>query len=104
MILFDFFRKQKKLEEKARVSRILINTLEIPEEQKQLYLDALDILWEKELEDFYNNLTNFIKNIELKELEDIKKSNFTNIAWMQKKEAQKQKKELNAFSLLLNNV
>jgi len=104
MILFDFFKKQKKIEDKKKVTRILINTLEIPEDQKKLFLEALETLNEKELDYFYNNLTNFIKNIELKELEDIRKSNFTNIAWMQKKQAQKQKKELNAFSLLLNNV
>jgi hypothetical protein len=42
--------------------------------------------------------------MELNELEDIKKSNFTKIAWMQKKDAIKKQKELNAFSLLLNNV
>ena len=44
MILFNFFRKQKEFEKKKKVTQILINTLKIPEIQKKLFLDALEIL------------------------------------------------------------
>jgi predicted HAD superfamily phosphohydrolase len=80
MILFNFLHKQKEFEKQKKVTQILINNLKIPEEQKKLFLDALDILDEQSLNKLYNNLTEFIKEMELKELEDIKKSNFTKIA------------------------
>ena len=44
MILFDFFKKQKEFEKKKKITQILINTLKIPETQKKLFLDALNIL------------------------------------------------------------
>jgi len=103
-MLFKFLNKQKEFEEKKKVSKILINTLNIPERQKKLFLESLEILNEKWMNKMYNEISEFIKQIELKELEDISKTNFTNIAWMQKKEAKQKKEELNAFSILLNNV
>ena len=104
MILFDFFEKQKEFDKQKKVTQILINTLKIPDIQKSLFLDAINILDKNWMDKIYFELTEFIKEIELKELEDISKNNFTNIAWMQKKEAETRKKDLNAFSLLLNNV
>ena len=98
------FKKQKKIEEKKRITKILINSLKIPKEQTKLYLDALENLDEKKIDKMYEELTYFIQDIEIKELEDIKKSNYTNITGMQKKEAEKKQKEINAFSLLLNNI
>ena len=56
------------------------------------------------MDKMYFELTEFIREIELKEFEDISKSNFTNIAGMQKKEAENKKKDINAFSFLINNV
>jgi hypothetical protein len=49
-------------------------------------------------------LIKFVEKYEIKELEDISKSNFINIAWMQKKEALQKKKEINAFNFLINNI
>lgn len=103
-MIFDFLKKQKDFEKKKKVTQILINSLKIPEEQKKLFLSALDILDKEAMDKMYLELTQFIKEIELKDLEDISKTNFTNIAWMQKKEANKKQKELNAFSFLINNV
>ncbi len=104
MVLFDFLKKQNEFKKKKKVTQILINILKIPESQKKLFLNALDILDEKWMDKMYNELTIFIKDIELKELEDISKSNFVKIAWMQKKEAENKKKNLNAFSFLINNI
>ena len=80
MILFDFFKKQKAYEEKKKTTKILINSLKIPENQKRLFLESLEDISPEQLDKMYNELTNFIKELELKELEDIRKSNFTNIA------------------------
>jgi len=82
----------------------MIFSLRIPEGQKKLYLESLDILDMNALNDLYNNLTRFIENIELREIEEINKENFSNIIWMRKKEAEDRKKELNAFSFLLSNI
>jgi uncharacterized protein YecA (UPF0149 family) len=103
-MLFTFLQKQKKLSNKTKLVETMIQSLEIPEEQKQLYLQCLDILSEKELNNLYKNLTIFVKEIEMEEIQDIQKQNFTTIAGMQKKEAEERKQEMNSFSFLLHNL
>jgi hypothetical protein len=83
---------------------MMLMNLQIPEDQKSLYVQALDILDEEWIERIYNSLTLFIKDIEITELEDIQKSNFSSINWMKKKEAEERKKEINSFSFLINNL
>lgn len=103
-MIFEYLKKQSKLKEKIKLTKIMIFNLQIPEEQKSLYIQALDILDESGIDRIYNNLVIFIKDIEIKELDQIQKNNFTVIAWMRKKEAEERKKEINSFSFLINNI
>lgn len=103
-MIFEYLKKQNKLKEKIKLTKIMIFNLQIPEEQKSLYIQALDILDESGIDRIYNNLVIFIKDIEIKELDQIQKNNFTVIAWMRKKEAEERKKEINSFSFLINNI
>jgi len=103
-MIFEYLKKQSKLKEKIKLTKIMIFNLQIPEEQKSLYIQALDILDESWIDRIYNNLVIFIKDIEIKELDQIQKNNFTVIAWMRKKEAEERKKEINSFSFLINNI
>lgn len=103
-MLFTFLKQQKVLSKKTSIIKTMILALDIDESQKKLFLDSLDsldILW---LENLFKELTYFVESIEIKEIEDIKKKNFSNIAGMMKKEAEEKRKELNSFSFLINNL
>ena len=43
-MIFDFLKKQKKKKEKLKLTQIAFLNLQIPEEQKALYIQALDVL------------------------------------------------------------
>jgi len=103
-MIFDFLKKQKNLEKKKKLTQIMIMSLDIPEVQKSIYLQSLEIVDSKYIDKTYNDLIKFVEKYEIKKLEDISKSNFVNITWMQKKEAIAKKKEINAFNFLLNNI
>ncbi len=103
-MIFEYLKKQKKIKEKIKLTTIMIFNLEIPEDQKSLYIQALDILDENWIDRIYNSLIIFIKDIEIKELDQIQKNNFSVISWMRKKEAEERKKEINSFSFLINNI
>lgn len=103
-MIFNFLKKQKKNNKKKELTQIMIINLKIPEGQKSLYLQALDVLDDQWIDRIYNSLVLFVEKIELKELEDIQKTNFSVIKWMKKKEAQERKEEINAFSFLINNI
>jgi len=82
----------------------MISSLNIPEKQKKLYLDALDVLSLEDSQKLYDNLTAFVEKIEMKEISQIQKDNFSSIAWMRKKEAKEKLEEMNGFSFLLHNL
>jgi hypothetical protein len=82
----------------------MIISLNIPDTQKELYLEAISILSEDWLENLYITLIKFTKQLELEELDNINKQNFANIAWMRKKEIKEKQKELNSFTFLINNL
>lgn len=103
-MLFSFLEKQKTDDKRKKLIKTMIKSLNVSEEQKQLYLQAVWILSGEDLENLYKKLTAFIEQIELKEIDDIKKQDFWKIAWMRKKEAQEKIKEVNSFSFLLNNL
>ena len=92
------------MDDKIKLINIMFINLKIPEWQKSLYIQALDILDENWIDKIYNELSNFIKNLELKELEDVQKSNFSIINWLKIKEAEEKKEELNSFSFLINKL
>jgi len=82
----------------------MIIALNIPQDQKDLYLSALDVLNERELHELYKKLVSFVRDIEMKEIEEIHEKNFSDITGMQRKEAEEKKEEMNSFSFLLHNL
>ena len=103
-MIFDFLKKRKKIEQRINMINDMFVDLKIPESQKALYIQALDILDEDWINRIYDELTNFVKNLELKNLEDIQKNNFSVISWMKLKEAEERKEELNTFNFLINKL
>ena len=103
-MIFDFLKKQSEFKKKKNLTQIMIMSLNIPDAQKSLYLQSLDIIDKKYIDNIYNDLIKFVEKYEVKELEEISKTNFVNIAWMQKKEATAKQKEINAFNFLINNI
>jgi hypothetical protein len=78
-MIFDFLKKQKKDDSKRKLTKVMILNLNIPEEQKSLYFQAIDILDENEISELYENWSNYIKNLEIKEIEEIRKQSFSSI-------------------------
>lgn len=103
-MISKFLKKQKDIQKKRKLIKAMVFSLKIPSEQKQLYLESLSILDKESLNDLYINLTKFVENVEIREISEINKANFTNIAGMRKKEAEDKKKDLNAFSFLIHNI
>jgi hypothetical protein len=79
-MIYKFLNKRKKNKEKKELIILMINNLNIQDEQKELYLESINILNENEIDIFYNEISKFIENIEIKEIEDIKENSFSNIA------------------------
>ncbi|QFR39764.1 hypothetical protein A9Q91_06175 [Candidatus Gracilibacteria bacterium 28_42_T64] len=103
-MIFDFLKKQKDISKRKKIISVMILSLQIHDVQKDLYLEALSILNKDGLDRLYISLSEFTKEIEIKELDDINKNNFSEIAGMRKKEAVEKQKELNSFSFLINNL
>jgi len=103
-MIFEFLKKQKETKKKISLIKIMIKSVNIPDTQKELYIDSLDILSIDRLNNLYNDLINLTKINEFKNLEDINKQNFSTINWLRKKEAVEKQKEINAFSFLLHNL
>jgi hypothetical protein len=82
----------------------MILSLNIPDKQKELYLEAISILEEEWLEKLYVDLSKFAHELENEELNNIWNNNFSQVAWMRKKEAKEKQKELNSFSFLISNL
>ena len=103
-MIFNFLKKRKKTVEKIELIKIMFVNLKIPESQKSLYIQALDVLDESWIDRIYNELSDFTNNLELKNLEDIQKNNFSVINWLRLKEAEEKKEELNSFNFLINKL
>ncbi|MDP3381389.1 MAG: hypothetical protein Q8S84_08045 [bacterium] len=43
-MIFDFLKKQKEITQKRKIIKVMIISLNIPEKQKELYLEAISIL------------------------------------------------------------
>ena len=82
----------------------MIVSLNISGEQKDLYLEALEVLSVEESEKLYQNLVKFVEKIEMKEIAEIKKESFSEIAGMRKKEAEEKLEEMNSLSFLFHNL
>lgn len=103
-MLFTFLKKQTNRKKQRKLIETMITSLNISLEQKELYVNALWILKEDELEALYKRLSQFVEKVELKEIDEIKKQSFTEIAGMRKKEAEEKLEEMNNFSFLLHNL
>ncbi|PID86347.1 hypothetical protein CSB08_01130 [Candidatus Gracilibacteria bacterium] len=103
-MLLKLLKKQKNIKSKRKMIETIIKNLSIPDNQKFLFLNSLEVLDENGIEGVYSDLILFVNNVEIKNLEEIKKNNFSIINGMTKKEAEKKKKELNSFSFLLHNL
>ncbi len=103
-MILNIFRKYSEKTKKKKIVITIIQNLNINDKQKNLYLDSLEFLDEIWLDKLYKSLEVFMDEVEKKQLEDIKKENFTQIAWMRKKEAFEKQKEINSFWFLLNNL
>jgi len=103
-MLFTFLKKQKDISKQKRLIRTMVEALHVPDLQKKLYFDAIEILGKQELDEMYKKLVIFVEKIEIKELEAIKKEDFAIVSWMRKKEAEEKLEEVNSFSFLLSNL
>ena len=103
-MIFDFLKKQKNITNKIKIIEVMILSLNIPNEQKELYMWALSILDNFWLERLYIKLSKFANELEEEELKNIWNNNFYKISWMRKKEAKEKKKEINSFSFLISNL
>lgn len=103
-MIFDFLKKQKEITKKRKIIKVMIISLNIPDKQKELYLEAITILSKDWLERLYITLSNFTKELENENLNKISEYNFSKVAWMRKKEADEKQKEINSFSFLINNL
>jgi len=79
-MLFHFLQKQKDIKKQKKLVETIIVSLNISEEQKKLYIEALEVTSPQETQELYKNLSRFVEQIELKELEQIQKESFTSIS------------------------
>jgi len=103
-MLFKILQKQKNLKKQKKLIETMVSTLNIPTEQKSLYIEAIQVLSESELELLFSHLTKFIEKIEMKHIDEIRSKWFENIAGLRKKEAEEKAQEMNSFSFLLHNL
>jgi hypothetical protein len=45
-MIFDFLKKQKEIKNKIKIIKVMIISLNIPDTQKELYIEAISILSE----------------------------------------------------------
>lgn len=103
-MLFSFLQKQRDGKKQKKLIETMIASLNISPSQKELYLQALEVLSKEESKQLFENLTRFVEKIELKEIKEIEKQNYGTIAGMRKKEAEEKLEEMNNFSFLLHNL
>ncbi|MCT4617223.1 MAG: hypothetical protein N4A38_03375 [Candidatus Gracilibacteria bacterium] len=103
-MLFDFFKKQTKKSRKIHLIKSVLNNLRIPERQKELYRESLDVLGDEELDKLYVSITKFVKQIEIENIGEIYKTNFSSVEGMRKKDAKNKQEEINSVNFLLNNL
>jgi hypothetical protein len=103
-MILNIFKKYWETSKKKKIVKTLIESLRISDKQKILYLDSIEILDEIWLDKLYKSLMLFVEEFEMRELDDIKRQNFSQISWMRKKEAEEKQKDVNTFNFLLNNL
>jgi len=79
-MLLKIFKKYSEINKKKKIITTIIQNINISEKQKNLYLESINFLDEISLDKLYKSLEMFMVEIENKQLEDITRENFTNIA------------------------
>ncbi len=97
-----FLTKQKDLEKKRKILKEIIKSLNISKNDKELYLEALDVLDEKSFNTLYVSFVNFSNKLEKEDNNKIIENNFSSFDLNKQKDIEN--KEKNSFSLLLNNI
>jgi hypothetical protein len=103
-MIFKFWEKQNQLSTKKTLLKDLINSLDILDTDKTLFLEAMIIASPERIEILYSEMVHFIKESELKEIDEIEKTHFSSIDGMTIKQANEKKKDINSFNFLLTNV
>ena len=103
-MIFSFWKKQTQTRIQKNLLRNLIKKIEIPESDKLMFLEAVDICDNKKIELLYQNVLEFIKDLEIKEVDKISQTSFVKIDSLSSKEAEKKKRELNSYNFLLTNI
>lgn len=103
-MLGNIFKKYSEKSHRKKIIITIIKNLKIQELQKNMYLESLEYLDEAGLNNLYISLQKFVNDVEIKQIQDIHKTNFASIAGMRKKEALEKQKEINSFWFLLNNL
>ncbi len=104
IMIFEYFKKQKEINQKIKLIKVMVVSLNIPDSQKELYLESISILKENDLEKLYDTLGNFTKQIEQEEEKNLRRKNIKNNQNLKREEHEEKQKELNSFSFLINNL
>jgi len=72
-MLFKLLQKQKDLKKQKKLIETMIQSINIPTQQKILYTEAISVLSQGELDLLFSHLTRFIEKIEMKHIEEIRK-------------------------------
>ncbi len=103
-MIFSFWKKQTQIRVQKNLLRNLIKKIEIPETDKQMFLEAIDICDDQKMNTLYESVSHFIQDLEIKKVENISKTSFVKIESLSKKDAEQKKKELNSYNFLLTNI
>jgi adenosyl cobinamide kinase/adenosyl cobinamide phosphate guanylyltransferase len=90
-MIIEYFKKQKEKWQKIELIKKLINSIDIDKNQKEIYIDSLSILKTKDIEKLYKQLLKL--TIEIKK--DTK---------IYKKIKKTKQKNINSFSIMINNL
>lgn len=103
-MLFTFLKKQTNTLNKKNLTKAMFLKLHIPEEQKQLYIEALEILDEEWVNRLYEAVTNFVEKVEMKQMWEIQDKKYAKVDGLRKKEALERQQEINSFNLLIDKL
>ena len=103
-MIFSFWKKQTHTRIQKNLLRNLIKKIEIPEVDKRMFLEAVDICDDAKVNTLYQSVLHFIQDLEIKHVENISKTSFMKIESLSEQEAEKKKRELNSYNFLLTNI
>lgn len=103
-MIFSFLEKHNDFHFQKWLLEKLIEWLNIPDEEKKLFHEALWIADESRIQKLYDDILQFVHHSELKNISQIETVNFSSIDWMTFEQAEAKKQDINSFHLLLSQV